>query len=76
LVRHEAIYFLAVKFNRTLGGPQDAGNRIEEGGFPCPIGANDGNNQGFLNLDGDVPEGMKVVVEDVDVLDSEEGLGH
>jgi hypothetical protein len=60
------MYLLAAKLNRARGGPQDAGNRIEQGGFSCPIGADDGNNQRFLNLNGDIPKGVEVMVKDIE----------
>jgi hypothetical protein len=57
-----------MEFDGPFGRGQYPCNGIQQGGLACSIGTDDGDDQSFLHPKGYIPEGMEVVVEDIDAL--------
>jgi len=57
-------------------GPVDAGNAVEEGGFPRAVGADQGHHLPGLNLEAYLVQGPETAEIHGQCLDIEEGFRH
>ena len=68
-VRWDSAQILAVKQDAAGFGVQQAGNGVQNGGFPGAVGADQGNNFALVYLKGDPLDGVNAAVVDMKVTD-------
>ena len=69
VVRRDAVYPPSLERDRSLFGPQHAGDRLQRGRFAGPVRADERNDLALVDGDGDAFQGMDVAVIRVNIVE-------